>query len=604
MKKFKYYFKRYQFLIYVLGLIFAIIGSIQVFWHQYDNPIKGFFTVLYSVVKLFLFQPLVAFTNPDNPIIYDMAVILAPISTVIGLFSVFDTLFSTLKLKFTHFRTKHLVVMGTNDLAIKFMHNAKKDYRILCLAEHTTSQDVIDTLQRDSILVVPIDYDQGTDYENRKLYQSHKLNKSIAVVSFEDEPMNYGYIKVLAQLHSEYEDVLPVFIHHLDEQLKEVIQRPMDEYQNMDIRYFNVYNLMSFDLMQNQSFSLLENLNRDFSKTTLESKEDLTKALGKVHLLLVGFGELGQNILSVTSNQGTINPYQNLEVTLVDKNLKSKFERYDSRISHLERVADFNFIDLDLNSRQVISKLKEIHTQSPFTAVIFTLRDSLQSLLSLERMARVLPHVPIAIYSESMIEIKPLAEAMINKFPEITYFGEMNDLLTPQKILNEDNYAKAKEFNAYYNRVASEWMGWPMNDQSVDEQWLPISNIKKESSLYQTLHQNVKLMILNKLSESPSYPDSPNEIIQMMKAKLEGLSVDQQTDLIEQDVLMNFLSALEHKRWSNFYYMQDFEYADSTQETQRVHNCLIDDWDTFFMMRRDKVIYDLLSWLSLSHENS
>lgn len=120
MDKFKYYLKKYQFLVYLIGLSLAVIGSIKVFWGQYDNLFKQIWIVIFSVVKLFLFQPLQAVTNADNPLIYDLAIIMAPIGTVIGLFSVFDTLYQNLRLKLIHFNQKHLVVLGSNDLAVKF----------------------------------------------------------------------------------------------------------------------------------------------------------------------------------------------------------------------------------------------------------------------------------------------------------------------------------------------------------------------------------------------------------------------------------------------------------------------------------------------------
>lgn len=599
MKKLKYYFKRYQFLLYLIAFIFAVIGSLQMLWPNYaNNPVKGFFVILYSVVKLFVFQPLIGFTNPDNTLIYDAAIILAPLGTVVGFFSVFDKLYQMIKLKLTHLNQQHLVVMGTNDYAVQFMKKAKSKYKILCLAQADTENQLIESLNKESILVVTIDYQQQDSFENKKLFFDYKLDEAIAFVSFEPEPMCYGFIKVLASLNPEYKRVMPLFVHHLDEQLKEVIQKPLDKLTCFDIRYFNIFTLMSFDLMKDESFSLFDKT-KDFSQLTLTSLEALQNAFGKVHLLLVGFGELGQNILNVTSNQGTINPFLNMDVTILDRQMTSKFEKFDARINHLERVANFNLVNLDLNSRTSTQKLEKINRENPFTAIIFTLKNTQDSLLNLERMERILPHVPTAIYCENMTEMEPIVEALSYRFNNLTYFGELDSVLTVEKIMNEDNYAKAKAFNATYNVFLSQWMGWDKPTASVDEQWLKISNIKKESSLFQTLHQNVKWTILEKLSESPSYPNSPAEILKMLKDKLANKRVEEQTDLIEQDVLMNYLCALEHKRWNNFYYMQNFDYADQTNETMRLHNCLIDDWDKMMQERRNTIIYDLLSWLSL-----
>lgn len=63
---------------------------------------------------------------------------------------------------------------------------------------------------------------------------------------------------------------------------------------------------------------------------------------------------------------------------------------------------------------------------------------------------------------------------------------------------------------------------------------------------------------------------------------------------------MNYLTALEHKRWNNFYYMRDFTYSEEKSEIRKTHDCLIDDWDVILGgIQRDKAIYDFLSVLSL-----
>ena len=65
------------------------------------------------------------------------------------------------------------------------------------------------------------------------------------------------------------------------------------------------------------------------------------------------------------------------------------------------------------------------------------------------------------------------------------------------------------------------------------------------------------------------------------------------------------MTALEHKRWNNFYYMRDFQFNEKKDEYLKTHDCLIDDWDVFLVgIQRDKAIYDTLSTLSINQDMS
>ena len=189
---------------------------------------------------------------------------------------------------------------------------------------------------------------------------------------------------------------------------------------------------------------------------------------------------------------------------------------------------------------------------------------------------------------------------MSNRHENIKVFGDPSEVLTRDVIVDEELIKNAKDFNAYYNKVSSQLMGWDESSDSVEIQWNSLSNIKKESSQYQTMHQSVKLMILEKFSEMEIFPDDKNDILENWEERIEGLEVSKQVDIIENDIYMNYLTALEHKRWNNFYYMRDFTYSEEKSEIRKTHDCLIDDWDVFLGgIQRDKAIYDFLSVLSL-----
>jgi len=60
---------------------------------------------------------------------------------------------------------------------------------------------------------------------------------------------------------------------------------------------------------------------------------------------------------------------------------------------------------------------------------------------------------------------------------------------------------KAKEFNAYYKKISGKIINSPEEDISIEEQWNSLSNIKKDSSRNQCMHQNVKEVLLEKIAQ-------------------------------------------------------------------------------------------------------
>ena len=142
-------------------------------------------------------------------------------------------------------------------------------------------------------------------------------------------------------------------------------------------------------------------------------------------------------------------------------------------------------------------------------------------------------------------------------------------------------------------------MNSPEEDISIEDQWDSLSNIKKDSSRSQCMHQNVKEVLLEKIAKIEGF-SSVEELLNAWKTMIDSVSINEQINIIEKNPAMNYMSALEHKRWSNFYYMKNFVYSEKKDEVNCTHNSLIDDWNEFLCSdKREQVIYDFISVLSV-----
>ena len=609
----KHYFNKNLWIIYILGFVLSLIGSFQVYYGKYDSILKEISIISVSVLKLFLFVPIEGFTK-QNPLTYELAIWIAPISTLLVTFSIFNKLYTAIKLKITHFSKEHIIVMGYNDYSLSFMRNyisLKNKKKILCVLPERIAEKDIDILNRLGVMTCTIDYMSGLNDENIRISSEYNFASVDTIICFEDEPRNYGYLKLISELigksKKKKNKTVNVYVNTVNKYIRNIVQHKMDEIKIFDIKYFNIYDLISYNLINLKNFKLYETsgLKKDWSQIKEErgenfSLDDFSNLIGTPNILLIGFKDCGKSLFELAINQTLVNAKENVKITIVDRKISNIIEEYKATIRELKKVADIELIDGDINHISTQNKIRENHKKTPFTAVLFSTKNCTESLIFMDLLGEeIFKNVNTAVFCENIWENKPLIESILLKYPNITVFGELIDVLNFEAITNEPLEIKAKEFNAYYKEISGKIMNSPEEDISIEEQWNSLSNIKKDSSRSQCMHQNVKEVLLAKIAQMEGF-SSIEELLDRWKAIINSVSLKEQIDIIEKNPAMNYMSALEHKRWSNFYYMKNFVYSKKKDEMNCTHNSLIDDWDEFLHSdKREEVIYDFISVLSV-----
>ena len=599
----KHYFNKNLWIIYILGLVLSLIGSFQVYHGRYDNILKEISVISVSVLKLFLFVPIEGFIK-QNPLAYELAIWIAPLTTLLATFSIFNKLYTAIKLKLTHFYKEHIIVMGCNDYSLSFMKNyisLKNKKKILCVLPERSQEKDIETLNRLGVITCTMDYMSGLNDENMRISSEYNFASVDTIICFEDEPKNYGYLKLISELitkrRNKKEKIVNVYVNTVNKYIRNIVQHKMDEIKIFDIKYFNIYDLIAYNLINLKNFKLYETSGL---KKEYFSFDDFSKSIGTPNILLIGFKNCGKSLFELAVNQTLVNTKENMKITIVDRKISNIIEEYKATIRELQKVANIELIDGDINHISTQNKIKENHKKVPFTAVLFSTKNCTESLIFMDLLGEeIFKNVNTAVFCENIWENKPLIESIILKYPNITVFGELIDVLNFESITNEPLEIKAKEFNAYYNKITENIMDSPEQDISVEEQWASLSNIKKDSSRNQCMHQNVKEVLLGKIAQMEGL-SSVEELLNRWKAMIDSVSIKEQINIIEKNPAMSYMSALEHKRWSNFYYMRNFVYSEKKDEVNGTHNSLIDDWDEFLnSKKREEVIYDFISVLSV-----
>lgn len=604
-QKLFYYFKKIRFILFAIALVIAFIGSYQYHFNEYASPIKGIQVVLYSTVKLFAFSP-TSFVTGEAPLLYEIAVWLAPAVTMVGFFSLFQKIYQRIKFGIFHIGKKHILLLGDNDNTVEFIKsiNREKDKTAAILL--CDISDSVDEEKYKNLLtkVVRIDFSNPEDPINRMTLRDEKLGKRIRIVSFEEEPKNFGLISKLHQMKF-WDHIVEVYVETKNYRIKELIEARMDQLKDFDLHYFNIQELLVKKLMEDSSFNFnpIAGFNDDWSAKTFSSMEEIAEELGTFNILIIGFSEISEHFLSQASNLLTVNPLKNLSVTVMDSSV-SRFNNFINSRKMISKVIDFEFIEVGEAAYKIKPEAEKRHLDKTFSAVFFGFDDVNKNIILVDNLIESFNDVPFAVYATNTVELNTVIESLKLRHKKITPFGDKAQVLNRQVIIKEELLDKAKYFNSYYNEVMNDLMGWESDGKSEEEQWMSLSNIKKESSTYQAAHRQTKLKLLGKFTEAADQRSTPGAIIKTWKEKLAGKSVSEQLKVVESDPYMNYMTALEHKRWNNFYYMRNFVFAEEKDEYMKKHDCLIDDWTEFMGgKQRDKAIFDTLSSLSLYSED-
>ena len=123
MSKYRKHLKR---LLYILVFTISLFGSFEYFLPIINNPLKLISNVLFNVINLYLFTPLVSLQE-NLPISLEIAIWLAPLCTVLGIFSILEKIFVSTKHNLRHKNKKHHLVIGLNNFSYRFINNVLND---------------------------------------------------------------------------------------------------------------------------------------------------------------------------------------------------------------------------------------------------------------------------------------------------------------------------------------------------------------------------------------------------------------------------------------------------------------------------------------------
>lgn len=409
--------RKYALHVFLFSLAF-ITGFYS--FYTYSAEDHSIWNILYFTFQLYILEMPNVFT-PDGsgllhyPLIAELARWSAALYTISTLFiAMYRMLEMSILHIFYQMAGRHIIIFGYSENSIDLIENLrKKKRRVMLIATHIPNEaiDYLDELK----VVVLYNYDN-----DESIYSKCGMRRAKHVVLFHqkdvdnlDELMNIRYH---FKKHSQPNPHLTVHVH-----LKNLSSRKLfmdlestsqDEDHNFNVKLINLYELFV---------------------DTLFEKYPIYRPNGQkssVHLLLIGFGPLGQHIaLKAITQSKQLKPM----ITAIDKDMSRIQQQWQRDYGRLTEQASISLYSFDVTSQSIESVIQNQST--PITHIYVCLHEDHLDLWTSLELSRLFPDIPIFLeFSERSI-VQKWIDSEVSDARLLYSIGTFEDILTEDKLL-------------------------------------------------------------------------------------------------------------------------------------------------------------------------
>lgn len=547
----------------ILFLISIATGFI--FYYDYTNPQMSFSQSLYSTIRLF------SFNVEENIKVQSGGQPLLEISRwSAGLFVIFAILTHLYRLTYERVMLiyykivgGHFVIMGSSDAAVILAKDLKNKGKKVVLIGFEKNDALIKLLNKSGVIFI-----HGSSKDLTCLHKAGVKSASHFISMTKKDKLNIDSmmnLKTLVETESlvhRFRNKLICSVHLENIKFDSIIGEMQASILKSDhlrsrieIRIFNNY--------QNTAKLL-------FHRVPLyKGKENqiLIQNSAPVHLLIIGFGKTGQEILLQAAKIGHFPNQTKFEVTIIDKNADEQLEKFKRRYKAIDDICNFNKVyNMDIESNDTITQFLEQNKVNPFTYITICLaddhRDFINGLLLFEEFQGLnLKQIPIMIKVREDIKLASWLQSNTMKFLNINCFGGLHEVASADVIVDEKLDSLAKAVNESYAKM-----------HGLEQKWEELGLFLKSSNRAQTDHIDTKLIsfgLVKKEQEKVNFND-------IVLSKKEFQKRIMESDFFEQ------VAIAEHKRWMAFHLLHGWkkkESCDCSESHQnpekKLHVCLV-----------------------------
>lgn len=574
----------------VIRIMLTIQNMIRAFGFKSDIGIKDVAEILQSdrtVLELVINY------------VYLAAIFIAPYCTVAFLYKILKKLFR-FRRKRQSDKNEGIIIVGYNDEVKMLLEDYRKKkeqfrhYRIHLVAENISEEEEMQWI-KNGVLVHNIDCLKLSGEELKYFFGQMKSHMAKKIIFFEKaSERNFSLYKMF---HEEKEagsfraDV-KFFCRCENDGIRALIEDFHDSQSDFDMELISIPQLRVQKTLQ-------QNTLYDYYTAEPKTEADILK--WDVHLLIVGFGSLGQQMLLQTMQQGVLSSSNKIIVDIVDFDIEEKasiflntfHEDYvlieKDRISipadKADGVFEARFHQMDIRYKEFFELLKQngdAQHGGAYTYAAICIEDTKVGIHCLTEIQRYLhsyssdwEKVHILIRMEMDKYLKGYLNDNDKTFKNVFAIAETPDVVTLEDLLHDKLDEDAKEFNRIYNSIqivsekehaqAKGTEAATTGKNASEERkamWRKLKLFRRDSSRALAMHSDIKEIVWKTMLQTE---DSDEQLERMfgesgvlLKAQGnvwvyddEDAFVDKQSDR-KLYPYASEISRLEHRRWCYF----------------------------------------------------
>lgn len=654
--------------LFVLAIVSFVItfleGILYYSGELYQNQLFRFMLILQNSIKAFGFKTTISIENilkmlNDNPTLYEtiigyaygIAIFTAPYCTVAVVYKMVERWWRIKGWLFLHRNKRHMIVFGYNEDVKILLLNKEEDTsekKIHLVASKISQEEELELL-RNGIEIHKIDVLKMPEKKLVYFLKRMELKRAEAVILFEEaSAKNFSIYYLFNNLPEKAKSFLNPDVKFYVRCEDEGIRRMMEDYYDEQIcnnrgDSFGDLEMFSIPELRVRKMFKEHKLHTFYKESGIDDVNQWN-----LHLLIVGFGKLGQQILLQAMNQGVTGSKNSILIDVVDVKCDEKqsiFGNYFNedyvRMNENEYTIPSENADGELRIRfhKMDIRFKNFQRQlwengdpekdGIYTYVALCVNDPDVTLHCMSEVQRYFMKCDRSSENQPCIAVRMDLDNQMAKYLEknkATYkdvfvINDSSQALTMKDLLNDELDKDAKEYNYLYNSISIE-IGGPRTKKvektdkknahtaDVKEKWKKLALFRRDSNRALAAHASVKediypcivkeelAMLLDKLfGENGTILENENDrwvYHGTMKEFVELQSDETRNQLISE------ISRLEHRRWCYFMATRGWTHTkdlgDKKNDKTRENPCMC-TWEDLVKHQSQNCCYDLMPLL-------
>ncbi len=627
----------------VLSFLVAMAEGFFFYSDYAKYPLFYFVLMLQNSIMAFGFQAEISITdmleviNENSAMIvqiigyaYGAAVLIAPICTISALYKAFEVLLKWDVKRHWGKCKENIVIFGYNEnvkaLLSGISKEHTKDRKIQVItADKLDESDMMKLLEK-GIILQEFDGLNATDEELENCLQRINIQKADVIILLEENAAKNFSIYYMLQMRAKQKNPNAKFYCSCEEDgISKVLEDFYEPEKMADLEVFSIKEIQA------------EKIYEKYPLHTYFQKKEIPIPLADwhTHLLILGFGNLGKQMLLKALNQGVVHSQNKIIIDVVDFNIEEKSQIFENCF-HLDYVhvtenqiriereqADgelcIRFHKMDIRYKKFQMLLKEMAKENPFTYVAICMKDTeagIHCMLEVEQFLeqKQEKNVPIGIRMDFDEHMAAYLSQNKTTHDNVFVIESPQQALSLEDMLHKKLNNLAKKYNGIYtvldfvcNSDVQE-ADFDKNIADIEECWKKAKFFQRESSRELSSHSAIKDMVIriygNKDVLLRKYFGKDGFFKRKGNCWTFCGTEEELLTIINGDDFLKEMAMLEHRRWCYAMAAKGWRGTNGNKNVKLKENPCMTNWDNLCVTKPWMCKYDLMPLLLMAQESN